>query len=88
MRRRSASGALGALAQDCLEGAVGQLDWIEIRRDLADWVTMEAKRQQASDAKFYSDRDIPDPSLLAFAKFPEFISERRKLLGQRIRTLL
>ena len=25
-------GALGALAQECLEGAVGQLDWIEVRR--------------------------------------------------------
>src|SRR5215813_6461910 len=25
-------GTLGALAQECLEGAIGQLDWIEVRR--------------------------------------------------------
>ena len=57
-------------------------------QDLTNWVAMEAKRQQVSDAKFCLDREIPDPSLLPFDKFPDFITERRKLLGQRIRTLL
>lgn len=57
-------------------------------RKLGEWVTMEAKRQQISEAKFCSDRQIPDPSLLAFDKFRDFISDRRRLLGQQLRALL
>jgi hypothetical protein len=57
-------------------------------QNLAHWVAMEAKRQQISEAKFCSDRLIPDPSLLAFDKFRDFISKRQRLLGQQLRALL
>jgi hypothetical protein len=55
---------------------------------LADWVAVEAKRQVISEVKFCSDRQLPAPSLLALSEFRNFISERRKILGQQLRELL
>lgn len=55
---------------------------------LAEWVTTEAERQQISEAKFCSDRQIPAPSLLGFDKFRDFIAQRRQLLGRQLRDLL
>lgn len=55
---------------------------------LADWVTGEADRQQISQAKFCSDRLLPDPTQLAFSDFRAFTARRRELLGERLRALL
>jgi hypothetical protein len=56
--------------------------------DLASWVQTEAKRQKISEAKFCADRQLPDPSLLPFERFREFITERRRNLGEELRQLL
>jgi hypothetical protein len=56
---------------------------------LVDWVSKEAKRQKVSSTKFCIDRQLPDDaSSLEFARFREFISARRKLLGEQLRQLL
>jgi hypothetical protein len=56
---------------------------------LADWASKEAKRQKVSVAKFCTDRQLPDEaSLLEFASFREYISARRKILGEQLRQLL
>jgi hypothetical protein len=56
---------------------------------LADWASKEAKRQKVSLAKFCTDRQLPDEaSLLEFASFREYISARRKVLGEQLRQLL
>jgi hypothetical protein len=54
-----------------------------------DWASKEAKRQKVSLTKFCIDRQLPDDaSLLEFARFREFISARRKILGEQFRLLL
>lgn len=53
---------------------------------LADWVIGEADRQQISQAKFCSDRSLPDPTLLAFSDFRTFIAHRPELLAERLRS--
>jgi hypothetical protein len=56
---------------------------------LVDWVSKEAKRQKVSLTKFCTDRQLPDDaSLLEFARFPEFVAARRKILGEQLRQLL
>ena len=56
---------------------------------LSDWASNEAKRQKVSLAKFCTDRQLPDdPSLLEFARFRDFITARRRILGERLRKLL
>ena len=71
---------------------LGQLDANEnmSKQDqkLVDWVAMEAKRQVIFEAKFCSDRQLPAPPLLVLSEFRNFISERRKILGQQLRELL
>jgi hypothetical protein len=56
--------------------------------NLADWVRNEAKRQKVSEAKFCSDHFLPEPALLAFGRFREFIAERRRVLGDELRRIL
>ena len=56
---------------------------------LLDWASSEAQRQKVSMTKFCDDHLLPgDPSILEFSRFPDFIADRRKLLGQRLRELL
>jgi hypothetical protein len=56
---------------------------------LVDWASKESKRQKVSLTKFCTDRQLPDDaSLLEFARFREFVSERRKILGKQLRQLL
>lgn len=56
---------------------------------LEDWVKTETTRQKVSLEKFCSDHLLPNEfSMLAFTEFQEFISERRKILGQQLRELL
>jgi hypothetical protein len=58
-------------------------------KSLAAWVSDEAKRQRISETKFCNDHLLPiDLSTLEFSRFPDFIIERQKLLGQRLRELL
>jgi len=58
-------------------------------KSLLDWVSAEANQQKLSMTKFCNDHLLPgDPSILEFAHFPNFITERRKLLGQRLQELL
>lgn len=56
--------------------------------DLAIWVRTEALRQKISEAKFCMDRQLPDPAMLSFDRFREFIAERRRILGQELRGIL
>lgn len=56
--------------------------------DLAAWVRIEAQRQNVSEEKFCADRQLPEPSLLSFKRFRDFIAERRRILGQEIRAIL
>jgi hypothetical protein len=56
---------------------------------LADWVAKEAQRQKVASAKFCSDHHLPDdPLLLDFLRFRDFITERRKILGEQLHQLL
>jgi hypothetical protein len=56
---------------------------------LSDWASNEAKRHKVSLAKFCTDRQLPDdPSSLEFARFRDFITARRRILGERLRKLL
>lgn len=56
---------------------------------LADWAKVETARQKISVEKFCSDHLLPEESaLLAFTNFPEFIAERRKILGKQLQELL
>jgi hypothetical protein len=56
---------------------------------LVDWASKESKRQKVSLTKFCADRQLPDDAtLLEFARFREFVSERRKILGKQLRQLL
>lgn len=56
---------------------------------LAKWVFNESQKQGVSETKFCEDHLFPsDPLLLEFSRFPDFIEDRRKLLGQRLRALL
>src|SRR5579859_2106036 len=58
-------------------------------KSLLNWASAEANHQKVSIAKFCNDHLLPsDPSKLEFSSFPEFIIERRKLLGQRLREVL
>lgn len=58
-------------------------------KSLFDWASDEAKQQKVTIAKFCNDHLLPsDSSLLQFSRFPEFIAERRRLLGQRLREVL
>lgn len=57
-------------------------------KDLAAWVRTESKRQKVSEAKFCSDRQLPDPVLLKFNRFRDFITERRKILSKELRRIL
>jgi len=58
-------------------------------KSLLDWASAEAKHQKATLTKFCNDHLLPnDPSILEFSRFSEFITERRKILGQRLRELL
>jgi hypothetical protein len=56
--------------------------------DLATWVRAEAQRQKTSEAKFCLDRQLPDPAMLSFDRFREFIAEWRRILGQELRRIL
>jgi hypothetical protein len=56
--------------------------------DLATWVAQEAARQKVSSTKFCIDHLLPDPAHLTFLQFPEFIQERRRVLGDQLRALL
>jgi hypothetical protein len=56
---------------------------------LADWVKREAKRLNVSEKEFCVNRQLPDdPKLLAFSRFRDFISDRRKILGTALRAVL
>src|SRR5579883_55337 len=56
---------------------------------LLDWASAEAKQQKVTMTKFCNDHLLPsDSSTLEFARFPDFVSARRKILGQRLRELL
>lgn len=58
-------------------------------KSLLDWASAEAKQQKVTMTKFCNDHLLPsDPSLLEFSRFPDFIAERRKILGQSLRGLL
>jgi hypothetical protein len=58
-------------------------------RPLLDRVTDEAKRQDISLTKFCSDHSLPTKaSTLEFSDFVDFITERRRILGGRLRELL
>ena len=56
---------------------------------LGDWAQQEAKRQGISETKFCNDHQLPtNQAILNFSRFPEFIAERRIILGQQLRSLL
>ena len=55
---------------------------------LADWVHTESKRQKVSETKFCLDRQLPDPALLKFNRFRDFIGQRRIILGKELRRIL
>jgi hypothetical protein len=57
-------------------------------KPLAEWVACEAKRQNISQSKFCQDHLLPDPKWLAFTQFRDFISERQRIIGQKLRSLL
>lgn len=58
-------------------------------KSLTSWVSSEAAQQKVTIAKFCNDHLLPtDPSVLEFARFRDFVTERRKVLGQRLRELL
>ncbi len=58
-------------------------------KSLLDWASAEADQQKVSMTKFCGDHLLPsDPTMLEFARFPDFITERHKILGQRLRKLL
>ena len=57
-------------------------------RALSSWVTEEAKRQNVSAEKFCADHLLPAPLLLDFLRFRDFIEARRRILGDRLRSLL
>jgi hypothetical protein len=60
----------------------------KLATDLADWVRVEAQRQKVTESKFCLDRQLPNPATLAFGRFREFIAERKKILGQELRSIL
>jgi hypothetical protein len=56
---------------------------------LEDWVDNEASRRAVSRGTICADLRLPQANgLLKLDKFPEFISERYRLLGDRLRELL
>jgi Protein of unknown function DUF262 len=58
-------------------------------KSLLDWVSSEAAQQKVTLTKFCNDHLLPnDPAVLDFSRFPDFVGERRKILGQRLQELL
>ncbi len=57
-------------------------------KPLADWVAYEAKKQKVSPKKFCDDHLLPDPEYLPFARFRDFVRERQRVVGERLRLLL
>jgi hypothetical protein len=55
---------------------------------LAEWAAQEATGQHISLEKFCTDHLLPEPAVLAFSRFRDFIEHRRSVLGDRLRGLL
>ena len=56
---------------------------------LHDWVVAEAKRRNVSGETVCADLNLPQQlDQLAFSKLPDFIEERKKVLGEKLRALL
>lgn len=57
-------------------------------KPLDEWVAYEAKRQRVTQSKFCDDHLLPDPEYLSFLSFRDFIRERQRIVGERLRSLL
>jgi hypothetical protein len=57
-------------------------------KQLSEWVAFESERQGISEKKFCNDHLLPDGECLSFSRFREFISERRRIVGEKLRILL
>jgi Protein of unknown function DUF262 len=58
-------------------------------KPLLEWASAEAEEQKIPLTKFCNDHLLPsDPALLEFSRFPQFIAERRKILGKQLREVL
>jgi hypothetical protein len=60
-----------------------------IRGQSHDWVKREAKRRGTTVQAICADLHLPQQDgLLEFDRFPEFIEERHRILGTKLRELL
>jgi uncharacterized protein with ParB-like and HNH nuclease domain len=57
-------------------------------KNLEDWAAKEAKRQKVTMEQFCVARLLPEPALLSFPRFQQYIEARRKVLSDKLRAAL